>query len=372
MDRRREREREREKEQERQRELERQRRKRIIRQREARRKKVVRQRILLVLLAVAAIFTVRGVSSCNSKKAVKAEAEAKKKEEAKKSEEQKKKSEEKKKKSEKEKADKQAEMEALQSEVESMVAEYDGDWGVYIQELDYGTEVLVNDEQMYPASLIKLYVMAATYANMDDVLENTTNYLGDTKKAKAQIKKLLQEMIEVSDNEAYNELIKLQSPSRNFAEGCTAVNKWLKANGYEHTEVHTTLHPAYSKFESDERGDNVSCVSDCGRLLSQIYKGMCVSQEASGNMLHLLLKQENKVKIPEGMPKGTKVANKTGETSDVQHDAAIVYGENTDFVLCIMTKDFKGAGSLFADIHDLCGNVYDKLNDTGAAPAEED
>lgn len=70
-------------------------------------------------------------------------------------------------------------------------------------------------------------------------------------------------------------------------------------------------------------------------------------------MLHLLLKQENTVKIPGGLPKGTKVANKTGETSDVQHDVAIVYGEETDFILCIMTREFDSEEGVYSDMHEL-------------------
>ena len=62
------------------------------------------------------------------------------------------------------------------------------------------------------------------------------------------------------------------------------------------------------------------------------------------------------------LPEGTKVANKTGETSEVQHDAAIVYGENTDFILCIMTKNTNGVEEVYGDIHELTKMVYDTLN----------
>ena len=228
--------------------------------------------------------------------------------------------------------------------------------------MDYGNEIVLNDEPMYPASLVKLFVMAATYENLDEVMENQTKYYKGEKKAWSETKKLLEEMIEVSDNEAYNELIKVQSSDRSFVKGAAKINEYLKENGYEDTGIHTTLHPAYSKSEKDGKGDNVTTVKDCGKLLEKIYTGNCVSHEKSGSMLHLLLNQENTIKIPQGLPEGTKVANKTGETSEVQHDAAIVYGENTDFILCIMTKNTNGAEEVYGDIHELTKMVYDTLN----------
>lgn len=53
---------------------------------------------------------------------------------------------------------------------------------------------------------------------------------------------------------------------------------------------------------------------------------------------------------------------KKSETSEVQHDAAIVYGENTDFILCIMTKNTNGVEEVYGDIHELTKMVYDTLN----------
>ena len=37
------------------------------------------------------------------------------------------------------------------------------------------------------------------------------------------------------DNEAYNELIKVQSPDRSFVKGAAKINEYLKENGYEDT-----------------------------------------------------------------------------------------------------------------------------------------
>lgn len=253
-------------------------------------------------------------------------------------------------------------MESLHENLEEAVLDYNGSWSVYVQELEYGNEFSINSHKIYTASLIKLFTMAATFENMEQVLENETDYLGSRSSAKDTIQTLLENMIEISDNESYNELVRIQSPGRNFLEGSSIINSYFQEKGFEDTEIHTTLHPAASASVKDGMGDNVTSVDDCGRLLEEIYNGTCGSQEDSGKMLQLLLNQKNTLKIPGGLPEGTEVAHKTGETSDVQHDVGIIYGEKTDFILCIMVDDVTNAAYVYPQFHELTETVYDALN----------
>lgn len=260
------------------------------------------------------------------------------------------------------KEDMSAVMEKLQGELEDCLPEYDGSWSVYVKELEYDNSFSINNRSIYTASLIKLFAMAAAYENMDQVLDNETDYLGSRSYARETVYTLLENMIEISDNESYNELVRIQSPDRDFTEGCRIINEYLQNEGYSDTGIHTTLHPAASRSVKDGLGDNVTSVEDCGKLLEKIYRGTCGSQEDSGEMLHLLLNQENTLKIPGGLPEGTEVAHKTGETSEVQHDVGIIYGEKTDFILCIMVDDITSAAYVYPQIHKLTETVYDALN----------
>lgn len=49
--------------------------------------------------------------------------------------------------------------------------------------------------------------------------------------------------------------------------------------------------------------------------------------KASKKMLKYLKAQQRKGKIPAGLPKGVKSANKTGEYGPYEHDAAIVFSK---------------------------------------------
>ena len=165
----------------------------------------------------------------------------------------------------------------------------------------------------------------------------------------------------VSDNESFNELVRLQTDRFDFKEGAEAVNEYLKEEGYTKTTVQHTLHPASSKSEGlGER--NMTSARDCGLLLERIYKGECVNEEASKAMLNLLMNQNITWKIPQGIPAGIEVGNKTGETDEDQHDIAIVYGEETDYILCVMSEGFKNQDTAMDNISRISRVVYNYLN----------
>ena len=96
-------------------------------------------------------------------------------------------------------------IENLKPQLESVIAGYDGSWSVYVQDLETGEEIILNDTPMYSASLIKAFVMAKTFEDMELVLENEAKQMKtDAENAAVQIKvdDLLTNMITVSDNES--------------------------------------------------------------------------------------------------------------------------------------------------------------------------
>lgn len=237
----------------------------------------------------------------------------------------------------------------LKKQLTQMIAGYPGTWSVYVKDLKTGTVVSINDSPMYPASTIKAFVMASTF---DQISQKKLSY-------SSTIKSLLNSMITVSSNEAYNQLVRYNSPTRNFVSGAAVVNQYLTKNGYTSTACHTTLQPAFSSYASDG-GTNRTSARDCGLLLERIYRGTCVSSAYSSEMLNLLLHQTRRIKIPAGLPSGTKVANKTGETNSYQHDIAIVYGPKTTYVLCVFSRCSAYSG--VRGIQSIAGKVHSYLN----------
>jgi len=75
------------------------------------------------------------------------------------------------------------------------------------------------------------------------------------------------------------------------------------------------------------------------KMLRVIADGKAFSQEASHDMLTILLDQQHRSGIPAGLPKAARVAHKTGNISTVHHDAGIVFLEGRKpYVLVILTQ----------------------------------
>ena len=236
----------------------------------------------------------------------------------------------------------------LKNQLVSMIQNYGGNWSVYVKDLNTGGVININDSSMYPASVIKLFVMASTYDQINKGALARTSYVNN----------LLWEMITVSDNEAYNELVRLNGWDGRFTTGASVVNQYLYSQGLTGTECHSTLHPSSSSFTSDG-GRNMASARDAGVLLEKIWRGECVSLDYSREMLNLLFHQERRWKIPAGIPSWVPVANKTGETDSSQHDVAIVDGPKTDYIVCIFSQGVWSNGSRIANLSSV---IYQYLN----------
>ena len=254
-------------------------------------------------------------------------------------------------------------MDGLEKRLADLLGTYEGTWSVYVKDLISDQEFEQNSQSLYSASLIKVFVMAQTYANMDAVLQNEAAKMKKDvtdPSVSTKVNDLLWNMITVSDNESFNELVRLQTASGVFKDGAQAVNGFLAEQKFADTSVQHILSPSSSK-DVGLGGRNTTSVKDCTELLSRIYKGECVSKEASEAMLNLLLNQQVTTKIPSGISVSVEIANKTGETDTDQHDIAIVYGEKTTYILCVMSEDCK-PGDAVSHIRDISGIVYNYLN----------
>jgi beta-lactamase class A len=171
----------------------------------------------------------------------------------------------------------------------------------------------------------------------------------------SSIKSTIHSMISVSSNDAFNSVVR--------KIGKTYINKWCKTNGYTKTKQYHGLSPSSNSAGlRTSSASNVTTVKDCGKLLESIYKGTCVSKSASKKMLSHMKAQERRWKIPAGIPRGVTIANKTGETDDVTHDAAIVYSKGADYIIVVMARCPGYAWSAASNIPKLSRITYNYFN----------
>ena len=129
---------------------------------------------------------------------------------------------------------------------------------------------------------------------------------------------------------------------------------FAQSQGFEDTIVGGSLHPSY--FAMVGFSNIYSSVLDVGHILENIYRGTMVSEEASSQMLDILLAQQWLHKIPAGLPEGTVTASKTGEIGGLEHDAAIVFTENANYIIVIMTENAFSAHFYIQEISRLVYN----------------
>lgn len=113
---------------------------------------------------------------------------------------------------------------------------------------------------------------------------------------------------------------------------------------------------------SNQYDDNYTSVSDCGHFLKKVYKGNQESDAHAQAEFALLAAQTRRNKIPAQMPSGVSVANKTGELSDVENDAGIIYNSQNDLIIVFMSENVPQPGSAQSTIASLSRQIYDSYN----------
>ena len=101
---------------------------------------------------------------------------------------------------------------------------------------------------------------------------------------------------------------------------------------------------------------------DMATLLEGLYFGKIISKEASSTMIDLLLRQEIHNKLPSKLPTGVKIAHKTGELDNLNHDVGIVFGPKTDYLIVVLVKDVPFLGDNDLVIADISKAGYDFFN----------
>ena len=233
---------------------------------------------------------------------------------------------------------------ALAEQLDALLQAYaqdDGSWSIYLWDTETEQEVSLSAHPMESASLIKLFVACAVQENRA-LVDGQQSYTGETAA-------LLLDMLSVSDNDATNALVH-RLGSGDAAAGMACVNAFCQANGFADTHMGRLM------LDFDANDDNFTSAKDCCAILNRILDG-----EAAGaaELLDALRRQQRTEKIPAGVPEDISTANKTGELTDVENDAAIVWTENGAYILCVMSGDLSDTASARSHIVTLSQTVYD-------------
>ncbi len=241
-------------------------------------------------------------------------------------------------------------LEELEQLMQEEIALYDGDWSVYVKNLSTDESFVINDRPMKSASVMKLFIMGTVYKAFESgELERTD-----------EIMALIHDMITYSDNEDSNRLLYLLG-EESYEDGIAKVDAFIEEYGFSDMTVE------YNGFNDPATNTgtgkfNQVAARDCGKLLEDIYRRTWVNRAVSNEMEALLLDQNTRYKIPEGLPEGVLCGNKTGEMDTTENDAAIVFAEECDYILVVLSSDWSSKDQAIERIQLLSEMTYEFLN----------
>src|SRR5689334_9267917 len=266
-------------------------------------------------------------------------------------------------------------IDSLRASIGSRIAEVKGATvGVAFRNLATGDTLFIGaDESFHAASTMKVPVMIELFRRIDaggmsldqgillinqfrsiadgssyslDATADSDSLAYTLMNTRVSVRDLIEHMITRSSNLATNALIELVGAERANATAHALGAKNIRVlRGVEDT-------PAFRAGMN-----NTTTARDLAVLMEAIETGRAASRASCDAMRDILSRQEFNSEIPAGLPKGTKVAHKTGFITGVLHDAAIVYpAGHSPYVLVVLTRDVPDqsvARRLIADISRL-------------------
>jgi beta-lactamase class A len=216
------------------------------------------------------------------------------------------------------------------------------------------------EQKIYPASVVKMFYMAALHRQLEDGKLKMT----------PELERGLRDMIVVSSNDATQYIVDVLTDTSGgaelqpkqlkvYAEKRNAVNRYFQSLGYINinTNQKTYCEDAYGReqqFRDGGKNRNMLTTNATARLLAEIVLGKAVTPERSKQMMDLMKRDfAGKSDDPDDQAHGftaialndlkmtdAKLWSKAGWTSKTRHDAA--YIETPDglkFVLVVFTEN---------------------------------
>ena len=213
------------------------------------------------------------------------------------------------------------------------------------------------DEPLHPASTMKVHVMMEVFRQANEglfsleerlqVINSFTSIADGSKYSLDVVDDSEQSLYQrLGETESIHELARLMIVrSSNLATdiliekvGARNVDNFVRALGIEGV----TIRRGVEDNAAFRLGLNNSATArGLTQTMDLIARKKVVSEQASQQMIDILLGQEFNESIPALLPNFAKVAHKTGWTGNVYHDTGIVYLPHREpYVLSIMTRGF--------------------------------
>lgn len=270
---------------------------------------------------------------------------------------------------------------ALREQIEKIEAESGAKAvAVALHDTETGFELHYKaDRWFHAASTIKVPILLGVFAAIDrgdllphsrvhvrnrflSVVENIPFRVESGRDANSAVHNAIGKMMRV-DELAYHMITTSSNLATNLllgVIGAQSVNQTLKELGVaEGIELERGVEDELAF----EKGINNMVTADgLLRILVLLSQGKAFSPALSRRMMDILHGQEFNQGIPARLPKGTRVAHKTGEISTVAHDAGVVYlPKRKPYVLVVLTEWEPNGSGRSKTIASISHTIYEFL-----------
>jgi beta-lactamase class A len=219
----------------------------------------------------------------------------------------------------------------LAATLEDYVSQLNGSYGIAVENLSDGRSVLINSEQQLPtASMYKLLVMYRTFEKVQQGLismDDTITIVEDDM-ASADVGEGPAVGTELTVADALHAMITYSSNPAAWA-----LTRQLGGWG----EVFSAAGELGMSLSSQDEGF-LSSPGDMLRFFELLYDRKLVSDDASHQMMQLLLGQTINDRIPALLPSEVPIAHKTGDLEEVRNDGGIVLAGDSNYIIVIMAN----------------------------------
>ncbi|MEO5910315.1 MAG: serine hydrolase [Pelobium sp.] len=235
----------------------------------------------------------------------------------------------------------------LQKKLDELVKGFNGEVGIYVQNLKNGKTASVNSDSLFPtASMIKVPIMCGIFSEIekgnldyntdlvykDSLLYGTGDILGSFKDGeKIALSKVQMLSITTSDNTASLWLQQLVSGEK--------INQWLEENGFSATRMNSRT-AGRSDFWK-QYGWGMTSPKEMAQLIIKIRNGEAVSPAASERMYRNMIRIYHDKEALSQIPPYVQAASKQGAVDASRSEVVLVNAPHGDYAFCITTKNQK-------------------------------
>lgn len=254
-------------------------------------------------------------------------------------------------------------LERLEAAVTRLLRDEPGFFAIAVHDLHTNQLWQFHSQPMRSASLIKLFIMAEAFAQIDAGQLNPSALLAFAESDRVGGAGLLQEL-PAGTSRTVLELIELMiTESDNIATnllidrlGMDKINARIRALDCQDSILRRKM----MDFAAAAAGqENLTSVNDVATVLAALHRGLCLNSISDRQMCEILERQTDRCKLPLLLPSGVVCKHKTGELPGAEHDAGIVIAPGCPYVLAIMSDNLPDSAGGCQTIAEISRTVYE-------------